>query len=146
MDWPTILLTTSLSLAAAIMTAFLAARWTQRREQEADWRKLKLIRYQDFVDATSGLIEGRSTNATIIRFHDTANSLLLVAPKPVLEALWAFFDANMASNPNRLEEAPAALDVLIRAMRRDVRPRETEETSRQFEFIRPPPGVVPKEI
>lgn len=145
MEWPTIMLTTGLSLATAIMTAFLTARWTQRREQEADWRKLKLIRYQDFVDATSGLIEGRSTNATIIRFHDTANSLLLVAPKPVLEALWAFFDANMATNPNRLEEAPAALDALVRAMRRDVRPRETEEPSRQFEFIRPPPGVVPKE-
>lgn len=142
MEWPTILLTTGFSLAAAILTAFLTARWTLRREQEADWRRLKLARYQDFVEASSVHIDGRSNDATSIRIHDAANAMLLVSPKPVLEALWAFLDENSVNNPRRSDEGTGrAFDALVRAMRRDVGPRAEEEPTQRFGFIRPPPGV-----
>lgn len=140
--WVTVAVTASISLITAILTAFLTSRWSLRREQQADWRRLKLGRYQEFVEAASRHIEGRSSDATSIPFHDAANSLLLVAPKPVLEALWAFLDENSAKNPHRSDEGTGeTFDALVRAMWRDVRPPAGEEPSRQFGFIRPPPGV-----
>jgi hypothetical protein len=134
--------TAGVSLVTAVLTAFLTARFTRLREWEADWRRLKLARYQEFVDAASGLMEGRCTDSTIVRFHDAANSIQLVASRPVLEALWRFLDVNSYRNPNRRTElSDETLDELIRAMRRDVRPTDEGEPSRRFGFIRPPPGI-----
>jgi hypothetical protein len=140
--WATVGVTAGVSLITAILTAYLTSRFTRLREWEADWRRLKLARYQEFVDATSGLMEGRCTDATIVRFHDAANSLQLVASRPVLEALWRFLDANSYRNPDRsIELSDQALDDLMRAMRRDVRPMDEAETPQQFGFVRPPPGI-----
>lgn len=140
--WLTVGVTAGVSLITAILTAYLTARFTRRREWEADWRRLKLSRYQEFVDAASGLMEGRSTPATIVRFHDAANSLQLVASLPVLEALWRFLEVNSYNNPDRTTKlSDQTLDGLIRAMRRDVRPTAEAEPQREFGFIRPPPGI-----
>ncbi|WP_164630514.1 hypothetical protein [Rhodopseudomonas sp. WA056] len=139
--WITISVTAGASLITAILTAYLTSRFSKSREHEADWRRLKLARYQEFMDAASGLIEGRFTPETVVRFHDSANSIQLVASRPVLEALWDFLDVNACSNPNRnAETSSVALDKLIRAMRRDVRPRVEADPDRQFGFIRPPPN------
>ena len=140
--WVTVGVTAGVSLFTAILTAYLTARFTRSREWEADWRRLKLARYQEFVDAVSGLIEGRSTDATIVRFHDSANSLQLVASRPVLEALWRFLDTNSFKNTDRTtENSDQTLDDLMRAMRQDVGPTKEIDPPRRFGFIRPPPGV-----
>lgn len=140
--WATVVVTAGVSLITAILTAYLTSRFTKSREREADWRRLKLTRYQEFVDAASGLTEGRSTPETIVRFHDAANSIQLVASLPVLEALWHFLDVNSCSNLNRTAElSNQALDKLIRAMRQDVRPIDEAEPKRPFGLIRPPPST-----
>ena len=140
--WLTVGVTAGVSLITAILTAYLTARFTRHREWEADWRRLKLSRYQEFVDAASTHVEGRTTHATIVRFHDAANSLQLVASRPVLEALWLFLEVNSYSNPDRTTElSDRTLDNLIRAIRRDVRPTAEAEPGRRFGFIVPPPGT-----
>lgn len=138
--WATVGVTASVSLITAILTAFLTSRFTRRREWEADWRRLKLARYQEFIDAASQFVEGRITEATSVRFHDAANSIQLVASPSVLEALWCFLDANSFRNPKRTAEQSAqALDALVRAIRQDVRPGRDKDPARPFGFIRPPP-------
>lgn len=140
--WLTVGVTAGVSVITAVLSAYLTARFTRRREWEADWRRLKFSRYQEFFDSLSQIMEGRSTKDTIIRFHDAANSIQLVAPKRVLEALWRFIDDNSYKNPARTTSlSDEALDILVRAMRRDLQPVKEVEPQRQFWFIRPPPDI-----
>ncbi len=61
-----------ISAATAVVVADVAAGltylFTKRREREADWRKLKLDYYNEYVSALSGIIEGRGTPEGHIRY------------------------------------------------------------------------------
>lgn len=57
--------------------AALAAYWlTRRREQENEWRKLRLEQYKEYLAALSGIADGRSTDAAQARYADAVTASL----------------------------------------------------------------------
>ena len=63
------------SAVTALLVAAITSALTRRREREADWRRLKLERYQELVVALSGIVKERSTAEAQSRFADACNSL-----------------------------------------------------------------------
>jgi hypothetical protein len=89
----------------AAISALLIASFTywssKKKDIEADWRKLKLQKYEEFATALAGMAEGDATDAIKTRFNVAANSLHLIAPQRVVEALANFRKEISASNLNR---------------------------------------------
>jgi hypothetical protein len=123
--------------------AALATYWlTRHREHENEWRRLRLEKYQEFLLALSGIIQGRSTDEAQARFADAVNTIALVAPMDVYRKVRAFHEHNAASNPSwdRVRH-DMLLNEVIRAMRTDVHPalRNTDDT--MFYMISIPGGA-----
>ena len=128
------------AVTVAIATAGLTYYLTKRRERESDWRKLKLERYGEYVTALSGVVKGQDPSAEAqARYADAVNSLALVAPRPVLEALYAFLDERSVG-PKKDE----LLNELMNAVRRDIYPssRRWHETIAD-RFVGVPPRSTP---
>ncbi|MFG1299150.1 hypothetical protein V5F49_05075 [Xanthobacter sp. V3C-3] len=121
-------LTAGISALAALAAVFITAALARRREHEADWRKLKLAQYQEYVLALSGVVQGRATPEAQRRYADAVNALALVASVPVLEAHRAFQAEITYMNAGRSEtEHDKLLDAMFRAMRKDVQPRSGQD-------------------
>jgi hypothetical protein len=90
----------------------------------AGWRKAKLEHYRQYVAALWGMVQGKAITADAqARYADAVNTLTLVAPPSVLRALYAFQDEISYRNTQRSDERHDQLvNVLLRQMRRDVRP------------------------
>jgi hypothetical protein len=117
-------ITAGASATAAILAVVITAVLTRQREHEADWRKLKLGQYQEFILALSGVVRERATPEAHRRYADAVNSMNLVAPATVLAALKAFQRELSYINSNRSDHRhDQLLEVLIRAMRHDVHPK-----------------------
>ena len=135
-----VVLTTALTIASGIIAALFTYLFTRRREHEADWRKLKLAQYQEFVMALSGILEGRATEKAHQRYADAWNGMLLVAPREVLDALDAFQGHITYKNKNRDEGTYGTLqDQLFRVMRKDVYPGNSGDQNYSFRLIDVPP-------
>jgi hypothetical protein len=80
-------LTAIISGATAIIVAALSYSLTMRREREAEWRKVKLDHYREYIAGLSGIVNERGTPLSQARNSDAVNALLLVAPTEVLRAL-----------------------------------------------------------
>lgn len=141
------MLTTIITAGTAILAVIVTAYLTRRREHEADWRKLKLAQYQQFIVTLSGIIEGRSTPDAMRQYTDTANAMLLIAPIPVLKALRAFQGEISYTNPNRTQEAhDRLLNVLLREIRKDIHPSSLDDDpafSFWFQGLPPDENVSP---
>jgi hypothetical protein len=108
---------------AAILSVVATYYLAKRRELEAEWRKLRLERYQDFLKSFSTVIRSGASQEDRARYADAVNNLTLVAPSSVLRALYAFQDAvGQLSGDTPQAEAEAAASGLVHAMRIDVRP------------------------
>ncbi|UNJ99803.1 hypothetical protein MMB19_13800 [Ralstonia insidiosa] len=81
--------------------------------------------YRQYVAALWGMVQGKAITADAqARYADAVNTLTLVAPPSVLRALYAFQDEISYRNTQRSDERHDQLvNVLLRQMRRDVRPR-----------------------
>ncbi|QBR71265.1 hypothetical protein CU048_08190 [Beijerinckiaceae bacterium] len=112
------------ALIAVVITYFL----TRRREHEADWRKIKLEQYQNFMFALSSNVEGRANPDAMRQYTDTVNTMSLIAPMPVLRALRDFQDEISCKNPQRTEEAhDRLLNTLVRELRADIQPSDPKD-------------------
>jgi len=128
-------------VTGAVVTAVLTYLFTKRREREADWRKLKLDQYKEFVSALSGIVEGRETPEAHLRYVDAVNSLTLVASPDVLRALYAYMDYSRNTDKT-LEQHDRILTNLMNALRQDVYPhRHREDVSQTFRLITVPPDM-----
>ena len=137
----------AISGAVAIITAALTAGstylLTKRREREADWRKMKLDLYKDYVVALSGIVEGRATPEGHIRYVDAVNSLTLVGSSEVMAALYDFLDYNSYRNNNKsLDRHDRLLGILLREMRQDIYPAGQHGNSHvPFRLMTVPPDI-----
>ncbi|MCO5411106.1 hypothetical protein [Ralstonia mojiangensis] len=126
-------------LLVAVVTYVL----TKKREHEADWRKAKLEHYREYVAALSAVVQGREiTPSAQARYADAVNALTLVASPSVLTALYAFQDEISYRNTQRSDERHDQLvNVLLREMRRDVRPplRESGVSEPSVRLLSVPP-------
>lgn len=124
----TVAITASISAVTAILAVILTSALTRRREHEADWRKLKLAQYQEFVLALSGIVGGRATDEAQRRYSDAVNGLSLVASSTVLHAQQAFQKEISYINANRDDrEHDRLLNCLFLAMRADIQPARAKE-------------------
>jgi hypothetical protein len=126
--------TALVSGVVALGVVALSNYYGRKRDHEADWRKLKLEHYKEYLLALSRVV-GRNSDATAQRrYADAANSLSLVAPPSLLVALYAFQDEVSEANQNHdLLKAHSLLSVLMRAMREDCHPK-TPGDSLEFTF------------
>lgn len=109
---------------AALLVAILTATNNNRRDREADWRKLKLEAYREYVFALSGMVEGRADSDARKRYLDASHSLMLIASPQVLTTLFQFQNDKL----NRQHLTP-----LMKAIRNDVKPK-TEKADTKVEF------------
>ena len=122
--WPSIL-----GIFGAIFGLLIGYFLNRNKEQEADWRKMKLACYQEFVLANSGIDQNRETREAHIRFADAVNATVLVAPGDILTTQEEFLNENAKTGAERDQKKISELyDQLIRKMREDVWQANTEET------------------
>ena len=108
------ILVAMISAAAAVAAAAVSYTFTKRREREAEWRRLKLEHYREFVAALSGVVGERSTAASQARYSDAVNTMALVAPEEVLRALYRFQDEIRVSNQSKSQQRHDALLFCLR--------------------------------
>lgn len=137
----TVGITAGVSAVTALATVLITSALARRREHEADWRKLKLAQYQEYVAALSSVVQGRVTPEAQRRYADAVNSMALVASVPVLEALRRFQAEISYMNQSRSEAVhDRLLDELFRAMRADVQPPSNRDNpSTPFRLLGLPP-------
>ena len=110
--WPTIL-----GIFGAIFGLLVGHFLNRNKEQEADWRKMKLACYQEFVLANSGIDKNRETKNAHVRFADAVNAIVLVAPGDILAAQEEFLSENAKTGAERDQKKISELyDRLIRKM------------------------------
>jgi hypothetical protein len=137
---PTAFISAAAALIGGIVVAIANYRLSVRREHEADWRKLKFDRYQEFIIALSGVVQGRETRDAKLRYADAVNSMSLVAPEGVLHALQQFQDEITYLNQNRSQtKHDELLNILLRQMRADIRPGSRANETIEFKLLAAPP-------
>jgi hypothetical protein len=100
----------------------------KRRDHEADWRKLKLEQYKEYIAALSGTVHHPSEAAVQQRYSDAFNSMALVAPQKVLAAMYVFNDEISKKNQERsLSKYEFFLSSLMRTMRDDCHATEPKD-------------------
>jgi hypothetical protein len=134
-----------ISAATAVALVIASYSFNRRRDRELEWRKLKLEHYKEYIAALSGIAGRRSTPEAQARYSDAFNSLILVAPAPVLKLLYAFNEETRISNAARTPEGYEKLqNALLRELRRDIHP-DLEDRALEFFLIDAEP-VHPKEL
>lgn len=112
-----------IAAGSAVIVVALTNYFTKRREHAADWRKMKLERYREYILALSGITLERATQEAHAKYADAVNSLRLVAPPKVLLALEDYLSHTSLRNQNKsLETHDHFLSILVRAMREDLQP------------------------
>lgn len=136
-SWIPAIITGALAIVAVIVTNY----FSRKREREADWRKIKLDYYKEFMPALAGNVAGRATAEGIIRFHDAQNTIGLVASSAVMQALNAYQEEISIRNVNRSQVChDQLLSILVTAMRDDISPGgSNNDRALEFRLIAPPP-------
>ncbi len=146
MAFDTSVLVAIISSASALVVATMTYSLSKRRERESEWRKLKLEHYKNYVKALSGVVGSRANLQSHISYADAVNSLVLVAPPAVLQALYSFQEVIRYSNIEKtLENHDEALSVLLREIRNDVHPRKPSDDLMVFHLMDIPPDQSRKE-
>jgi hypothetical protein len=123
------------AITVAALSAILTYVLTQRKERDADWRKVKLDLYRTYVLALSGVVKHNKTPEDQVKYADALNSLTLVASPAVLRVLYAFQDA-VAKGDDAVDER---FNLLMSALRLDIHPAANEGADApSFRFMSPP--------
>lgn len=137
------LVTALVSALSALIVAGVGAGLTyvltKRREQEVEWRKLKLEHYRTYLAALSGVVSSRSTSDNQVRYAEAVNNLQLVAPDMVIAALYNYQDIIKYNSAVSVEAHNTALTELLRKMREDVHPSLSGRYQLRFRLFDVPP-------
>ena len=107
-----------LSIVGASVTFYLA-KSTERRDK---LQQRKLEHFGQLMTAISDLAsDGVDRDEANERFNRAVNTIVLVAPQKVVQAVMAFHDEAKLSNPNRTQEGhDKRLNELVLAMRKSL--------------------------
>ena len=86
------IITGAVALVVVSVTPPITYFFSRKRDHEADWRKMKLEQYKEYVTALSGTVHHPYDSAVQRRYTDAVNSIGLIAPPKVLIALYRFLD------------------------------------------------------
>jgi hypothetical protein len=129
----TALVSGAVALVTVAVTQPITYFFSRKRDHEADWRKMKLEQYKEYVAALSGTVHHPYDPEVQRRYTDAVNSMGLIAPPKVLIALYRFLDETSFSNGNRTSQKyDALLSSLMREMREDSHPESPKDNP---EFI-----------
>jgi hypothetical protein len=121
------------SILAVIVTQIITYYSNKKRDHEADWRKIKLEQYKEYIAALSGTVHHPYDSVVQRRYTDAVNSMGLIAPPKVLIALYGFLDETSFKNVNPTpQKYDSLLSSLMRAMREDSHPKPPKDST---EFI-----------
>lgn len=130
-----------ISSGAALAVAAMTYAFNKKREREAEWRKVKLEHYREYMAALSGVVGHRSNDQAQTRYSDAVNTMALVAPPGVLRALYAFQKEIRMSNANKSQvDHDKRLSDLLREIRQDVHPERPDDTGIDFMLMDAPPS------
>ena len=123
MDSATLAATISgaIPVIVVVLGAGLTYFFTKRREREADWRKVKLEYYREYIASVAGMVEGRATPESHLRYTDAVNTIPLVASPSVLKAIYAYEDEISVRNTERSDSRhDELLNRVVHALRQDI--------------------------
>jgi hypothetical protein len=119
----TVLISGATSIVSAYGVVALTHFYGRKRDHEADWRKLKLDHYKEYVSALSGTVHNANDEVVQRRFADAFNSLNLVASHDVLIAMYDLQEETSVRNKNKsIKKYELLLSNLFREMRQDCQP------------------------
>jgi hypothetical protein len=128
-----------ISAGAALAVATVSYTLNKQREREAEWRKVKLEHYREYMAALSAVVGHRSNDKAQTRYSDAVNTMGLVAPPPVLRALYAFQEEVSFNNPSHSKDShDQRLSDLLREIRRDVHPKRPDDAGIVFRLMDAP--------
>ena len=120
--------TALVSGAVALGVVTLSNYFGRKRDHEADWRKMKLEYYKEYVAAFSRGSYPSPDAAETRRYHDAVNCLALVAPPNVLTELYAFQKGIESEEVSRDPFKWMPLwSSLMRVMREDCHPKPPKD-------------------
>ena len=129
----TALVSGAVALVTVAVTQPITYFFSRKRDHEADWRKMKLEQYKEYVAALSGTVHHPFDSAVQRRYSDAVNSMGLVASPSVLIALYSLLDETSFSNKNPTpQKYDSLLSSLMREMREDSHPESPKDNP---EFI-----------
>ncbi len=130
-----------IGICAASWTYFL----TKRKDREEERRKLKIEYYKDFILSVSHTVmnpaflnvpeEVAKIADAEKKFSDSCNTLIIVAPKKVVDALYDLRKEIMTPDPSRLNVQQKLYTKLLFAIREDIGIRNNDFNRDEFTFI-----------
>jgi hypothetical protein len=129
------------TVTGSVTVAALSYFLTKRQQREAEWRVSKLNHYRTLLSAISGLACESPKAEAHQDFALAFNTIGLVAPQRVIDALVDFHNEVRVSNPGKTRERHDELLVkLILAIRTDldIRPPDNPDAFR-FHLVASPP-------
>jgi hypothetical protein len=133
----------AVALITVIVTQPITYYFSNKHDHKADWRKMKLEQYKEYIAALSGTVHHPYDSAVQRRYTDAVNSMNLIAPPKVLAALYEFLDETSCSNRNRTPQRyDSLLSSLMRAMREDSHPESLKDSAEfVFRTLACPPDI-----
>lgn len=142
----TSVLVSIITATSSLLLASLTYFFTRRQQIIADWRQEKVHHYTNLLGSLSDLaVDGTDKDDANSRFARYVNTICLVAPTNVIEAVMAFHNEVKFSNPDKsVERHDKLLSELMVAIREDIGlSRKQSKTGLQFHLIgaKAPPGI-----
>jgi hypothetical protein len=130
----------ALSSLTAIVVAAITYFTTKSREREAEWRKVKLDQYKEYLTALAGMVGDLRSHENTARYATAYNTVELFASQEVIERLHYYQDlTKLPADKVPLDEHDRRLTQLMLAIRRDLKIRPADEKSLSFHLIKPRP-------
>jgi hypothetical protein len=126
-----------ISASGGLLVASVTYYLTKRHELSMQWRKEKLNHYKVLFSSFSDLaVDGTDKTEANLRLSLAVNTIALVAPQYVVNALMAFHDEVKFSNENRLPERHDQLfKELLLAVRKDIGLSKGDDDNFNFHLI-----------
>jgi hypothetical protein len=131
----------AITASGGVIVAALSYFLTKRQQREAAWRDSKLNHYKALLSAISDLAVNNQDVEAHHRFALAMNTLALVAPQKVVDAMLAFHDGVKSTSEDRsAERHDQLLAELLLAIRADVgiKPKD-DQTTFKYHLVGAPP-------
>jgi hypothetical protein len=111
-----------IAASGSILLAALTFYLTKKHQLKVEWQREKLNHYKVLLSSLSDLaVDGTDKTEANMRFALAVNTIALVAPQNVIDALMTFHDEVKFTNQNRSpEKHDKLLNQLLLAIRQDI--------------------------
>jgi len=129
-------ITAIIAASGAIFVAAITYYLTKKNELDLRWRNEKIAHYKNLLTAISDLaIDNVDKEDANLRFASATNTIALVAPQEVINALMDFHNEIKFSNKDNysLERHDLLLRILLIKIRRDIK-LDSKDKLEDFKF------------